>query len=106
MKAALLDEEFRPLSVRPGSELLLLETAVALRLVNRAAVEGVPIVGVDGYPARDLETDVAEEHAVDFSREVSEGRGCWELAESFIRERTGKGLVFEVVLGDDPVEGV
>jgi hypothetical protein len=106
VKAALLDDEFRPLSVRPGSELLLLEGDVALRLVNRAADEGVPIVGVDGYPAGDLETDVAEEDAVDFSREVGEGRGCWERAEAFIRDRAGKGLVFEVLLGDDPVEGV
>jgi len=40
----------------------------------------------------------------DFSSPVREGHGCWQGADAFIRERSGLGLVFDLTLGDDPLE--
>jgi hypothetical protein len=40
----------------------------------------------------------------DFSFPVREGHGCWQGADAFIRERSKSGLVFELTLGDDPLE--
>ena len=37
---------------------------------------------------------------------VAQGHGCWQDAESIIRSRAAAGLVFELTLGDDPVEAV
>jgi hypothetical protein len=44
--------------------------------------------------------------AADFAAAVAEGHGCWEDAEAFVRARRRQGLVFEVMLGDDPIEAV
>jgi hypothetical protein len=106
MKADLLEQEFAALAVHPDYGALLLEPPVALRLITRASEEGVPILGVDGFDASDVSSDTPDEHTIDFSAEVAGGHGCWSEAEAFIRARDGLGLLFEVVLGDDPVESV
>ena len=106
MKAERLQSEFAPRGVPYVGGLLLLQPADAVALVNRAAEEGVPVLGVDGLQVTEGSTVSPLEHVADFSKAVAQGHGCWEEAESFIRARANLGLVFEVALGDDPVEAV
>jgi hypothetical protein len=106
MKAEMLEREFRPRCAAPAQNRLLLRAADALALVDRAAEEGVPIVRVDGVRLAAQGAEASPEHAADFSPAVAEGHGCWEDAEAFIRARSDADLVFELTLGDDPVEVV
>ena len=105
MKADLLEEEFRPRAVDERARALLLRPADAIELVNRAADEGVPILAVQGLadapPRRPADEDTA-----DFTPSVGQGHGCWEAADAFIRQRSGRGLVFSIALGDDPIQAV
>ena len=48
--------------------------------------------------------ELATVRDADFSAPVREGHGCWQGADAFIRERSKSGLVFELTLGDDPLE--
>jgi hypothetical protein len=106
MKADLLEREFRSRSAVPSQSLLLLSRADAVALVDRAAEEGVPILGIDGFrvAGQSIEPDLDE--TADYSTAVAEGHGCWEDAEAFLRSRSDTGLVFELTLGSDPVEVV
>lgn len=107
MKARSLETEFRPRAVKySGGSLLLLKPADAIDLINRAADEGVPILGVDGFLLNERGTQSPLEHLADYSDAVGEGHGCWQNAEQFVRERADNGLLFEVVLGSDPIEAV
>jgi hypothetical protein len=106
VKAPLLQDEFAPRAVRPAADLLLLRPGDALALVDRASDEGVPIVRIDGFRVTGGATEAPGEHTVDFSDAVRHGHGCWDTAEAFIRARSELGLVFEITLGDDPVEAV
>ena len=105
MKADLLEQEFRPRAVDERARPLRLRPDDAIELVNRAADEGVPIVRVAGL-ADVAPADSSSEHHADFSPAVSQGHGCWEAADDFIRRRSDRGLVFEIVLGDDPIQVV
>ncbi|MFL5562413.1 MAG: hypothetical protein ACJ79K_13145 [Gemmatimonadaceae bacterium] len=107
VKGPRLREEFRARGRTGADGALLLWPADALDLVNRAADEGVPIVRItcvaqsgSGIGA----TRDAADHRIDFTHEVSEGHGCWEAAEAFIARRGELGLLFDVALGDDPLE--
>jgi hypothetical protein len=113
VKAELLEREFAPRRVSNAGGLLL-RSADALELIDRAAEEGVPIVAIDGVrvsaerggsPA-DSPVESRAERLADFSSAVAEGHGCWDHAEAFVRERSSRGLVFGVSLGDDPIEAV
>ena len=106
MKAERLQREFASRGVSHTGGLLLLRAPDAIALVNRAAEEGVPILGVDGFFVTATTTEAPVEHIVDFSSAVAEGHGCWQDAETFIQQRATTGLVFELTLGDDPVEAV
>ncbi len=106
MKAEQLKIEFASRGVPHPDGLLLLAPADALALVDRAAEEGVPICRVHEFRVTNWPTASPSEHLADFSGAVARGHGCWEDAESFIRGRGGHGLVFELSLGDDPVEAV
>jgi len=106
MKAERLQKEFAPRRVPHSGGLLLLRALDAIALVNRAAEEGVPILGVDGFVVTPASTESPIEHIADYSSAVAQGHGCWQDAESFIRDRAAAGLVFELTLGDDPVEAV
>ena len=106
MKAELLEEEFRPRGAAPESSLLLLRAADAVELVDRAAEEGVPILGIDGFRLSAQGLEPALDHIADYSAAVADGHGCWEAADAFIRARSDASLVFELTLGDDPVEAV
>ena len=106
MKADLLAREFADRTVQPSDGPLMLQPADAMALVDRAAEEGVPIVRVAGAAAGDKGVAMHVAREVDFSPRVREGHGCWQDADAFIRERSGLGLVFELTLGDDPVEAV
>ena len=106
MKAERLRQEFAPRGVPHAGGLLLLRAPDAIALVNRAAEEGVPILGVDGFVVGPASTQSPIEHVADYSSAVAKGHGCWQDAESFIRDRAATGLVFELTLGDDPVEAV
>lgn len=103
MKADLLKLEFATEAVPDTHGRLLLAPGDTIALIDRATEEGVPIVAVRGLadgPARQ------EPVAADFSAAVAEGHGCWAEAEAFIRARRARGLVFEVTLGNDPIEAV
>ena len=104
MKAEILTREFADRVVRPSDGRLLLRPADAIELVDRAAEEGVPIVRVSGVNATDSAVDLPIAREADFSSPVREGHGCWQGADAFIREGSGLGLVFELTLGDDPLE--
>lgn len=106
MKAERLEREFADRGVAHAGGSLLLRPPDALALVSRAAEEGVPILGVDGLYVTASSMESPPEHVADFSAAVAEGHGCWQDAEAFIRERSAIGLVFELTLGDDPVEAV
>jgi hypothetical protein len=106
VKAERLEREFASRRVPANGGLMLFEPAVALALIDRAAEEGVPILGVDGCFVTDGRVESPLSHTADFSAAVAQGHGCWADAEAFIRERGDLGLVFEVGLGDDPVEVV
>ncbi len=106
MKAEILEREFRSRSAAPSETLLLLAGADALALIDRAAEEGVPIVGIHGFRVGGGEAEPDRDQIADYSAAVAEGHGCWEDAETFIRARSDTDLVFELTLGDDPVEVV
>jgi hypothetical protein len=106
VKADLLVREFADRIVQPNDGRLVLQPADAIELVDRAAEEGVPIVRVAGARATEAPVALAIEREADFSPQVRAGHGCWQDADAFIRERSGLGLVFELMLGDDPVEAV
>ena len=106
MKAERLEREFADRGVPDRGGLLLLRPEDALALVDRAAEEGVPILGVDGRLLSETSTASPLEHLADFTSRVAEGHGCWQEAEAFIQARRDRGLVFELTLGDDPVEAV
>lgn len=103
MKADLLKLEFATDAVPDADGRLLLESGDTIALIDRATEEGVPIVAVRGLADRSGGTP---QETADFSAAVAEGHGCWQDAEAFIRARRHQGLVFEVTLGDDPIEAV
>jgi hypothetical protein len=102
MKADLLTHEFASDAVPNADGRLLLDPGDTLALISRATEEGVPIVAVRGVA--DGRVAGAAPEAADFSAAVAEGHGCWADADAFVRARRGKGLVFELTLGDDPIE--
>jgi len=105
VKAARLKDEFREDGRSGAGGSLLLWSTDAIELVNRAADEGVPIVRITCVaPTPAIGGVDPREHRADFSREVCGGHGCWESAEAFIRRRGELGLLFNVELGDDPLE--
>ena len=106
VKAERLREEFAPRGVPHPGGLLLLRAPDAIDLVNRAAEEGVPILGVDGFVVTPTSTESPVEHIADYSDAVALGHGCWQEAESFVQARAETELAFELTLGDDPVEAV
>lgn len=106
MKAERLEKEFASRSVPHRAGLLLFQPDDAIDLVRTAADEGVPILGLDGFRVTKSTTESPPEHLADYSDRVAAGHGCWQEAEAFIRERQEAGLLFEVTLGDDPIEAV
>jgi len=75
----------------------------AILLVDRAAAEGIPILGVDGISIVDGKTESLIENTADFSSGVSDGRGCWDDAKRFIESQRARVGLFEVVLGNSRV---
>lgn len=111
MKADLLRQEFASRGIaaaRAARDVLLLPVDVAIDLVNRAALEGVPIRRLGAVPVEPGLADAPPpaEQVVDFSADVAAGHGCWEAAEAFVRNLRGRAVAFEVDLGSDPIEAV
>jgi hypothetical protein len=104
MKADLIERAFTSRSVKNPAGLLLLRPVDAIELLNQAADEGVPVIGVEGFIVTPSGTESPAEHIADYSTLVAQGHGCWQEAEQFIRARSDGDLVFEIVLGDDPLE--
>lgn len=102
----MLHDEFAPRRVPQGDDRFLLESDDALDLVDRATEEGVPIVSVNALPLRTNQSPASDVLVADFSRAVAVGHGCWTDAEAFIRARGEREVLFEVTLGDDPIEAV
>jgi ribosomal protein S12 methylthiotransferase accessory factor YcaO len=100
MEADTLYREFAGRAVSNAGTRLLLDAGDALELVNASAEAGVPVVEVDAFK---LDEAVLPDDIGDFSATVSEGHGCWTDAEKFIRDHADRGLVFEITLGDDPL---
>lgn len=103
MEAESLHREFAGRAVAHGGGLQLLRPADAIQLVNRAAEAGVPVVAVRGFQIGPEGTRPSTENAADYSDAVGDGHGCWTDAEAFIRAREADGLVFQLSLGDDPL---
>jgi len=102
LEADTLYRNFAGRSVPSAGTRLLLHAADALQLVNASAEAGVPVVEVDAFligPG----ASVSPGDVADFSATVCEGHGCWTDAETFIRDHTDRGLVFEITLGGDPL---
>lgn len=109
MKADLLRQEFAARGIaaaRAARDVLLLPVDVAIDLVNRAAMEGVPIRRMGAIPLQPGLADAPPTEVVDYTADVAAGHGCWEAAEEFVRKLRDRGLVFEVDLGSDPIEAV
>lgn len=104
MKADRLMDEFRAHVGAADDATLLLPMADAVELVNRAADEGVPILRIVGVEPADVQPKASPEHIADFRHDVEEGHGCWEAAEAFIRRHSALPLLFDVALGDDPLQ--
>ena len=104
VKAERLREEFRDRGRRGEAGELLLWSSDAIELVDRAADEGVPIVRVTGIAPASAAGGAGSAERVDFSHDVSIGHGCWEAADAFLRRRGELGLLFDLELGDDPLE--
>jgi hypothetical protein len=102
VEADALYRNFAGRAVDSSGGRLLLGTADALELVNASAEAGVPVVEVDAFLIGPGKT-VSPGDVGDFSATVCEGHGCWTDAEKFIRDHADRGLVFEVTLGDDPL---
>ena len=98
MNAEDLESEFASRAVPYKGGMLLLESGDALALVERARETGIRVLGVDGLNLSSAGTTSPLEHIADFSDSET---GGWDESISFIRSRTGQGLVFEVVL-DNP----
>jgi hypothetical protein len=106
VKAERLKREFADRAVSNHASLLLLRPADAIELISRAAEEGVPVLGIDGARATATSAGPPLDRIADFSSAVASGHGCWQDAETVIRERGDLGLVFDLALGDDPIEAV
>jgi hypothetical protein len=106
MKADMLRTEFASDAVPNVDGRLLLDPGDMLALISRATEEGVPIVAVRGVADAGGSQTVAPGDAADYTAAVAEGHGCWEDADAFVRAHRHQGLVFEVTLGDDPIEAV
>ena len=104
VKADLLKQEFVGRGRLGAAGDLLLWSTDAIDLVNRAADEGVPILAITLVAPAGRPADAALDHRADYSHEVSDGHGCWEAADAFIRRRGELGLLFRVELGDDPLQ--
>ena len=104
VKAELLKEEFRERGRTGTDDSLLLWSTDAVDLVNRAADEGVPILAINVVAPAGKSADAALDHRADYRHEVSDGHGCWEAADAFIRRRGELGLLFRIDLGDDPLQ--
>ena len=102
-KAKRLEAEFQSRAIGDERDLRF-DAGTALTFINRAADEGVPVLGV--HVRNRSHEPQGTDDLIDFSREVGQGHGCWEEAEAFVRARTKSATVFQVVLGDDPVEAV
>jgi len=106
MKAERLYTEFRAHGVANPGGRLLLRASDAVALVAEAADEGVPILGIDVRRVVAGAVDPSSEDRADFRAQVAEGHGCWADAEAFIRAQHGAEPLFELTLGDDPLEVV
>lgn len=104
MKADLLRTEFASDAVPDADGRLLLDPGDTLALIGRATEEGVPILAVRGVADGRAGTPAPD--SADYGAAVAEGHGCWADAEAFVRAHRNRGLVFEVTLGDDPIEAV
>ena len=104
VKADQLKEEFRERGRTGSDDSLLLWSTDAVDLVNRAADEGVPILAINVIAPTGKSADAALDHRADYRHEVSDGHGCWEAADAFIRRRGELGLLFRIDLGDDPLQ--
>ena len=104
MKADLLRTEFAIDAVPNADGRLLLDAGDTLALISRATEEGVPILAVRGVA--DAHGAARAPETADYGAAVAEGHGCWEDADAFVRAHRNRGLVFEVMLGDDPIEAV
>jgi hypothetical protein len=66
----------------------------------------VPILGVNCLIVAPDRTEEPIDDIADYSSLVASGYGCWAQAESHISARASSSSVFEVTLGDDPLEAV
>lgn len=85
--------------VRGGTLMLAAESA--LEMIERARESGVQILGIDGFWVTETTTRPDMGHSVDLG---SGGLESWDAAATFIQERAGLGLMFEVVADEETAD--
>ncbi len=93
---ALIEDEYRALSVVPG-RMIILSPEHAIALVRRCREKQVKVLGIDGFHITPdaIQPDMGEN--IDLSRQEYRKHDCWAFAESFLNARLDSGLFFEVV---------
>lgn len=93
----LIEREFQQRGVVRGG-VLLLTPPDALDLVARAKNEGIRILGIDGFFLRDEETEPSIASSIDLTAGSFAQGDSWHQAASFLHERLGSKMHFEIVL--------
>lgn len=90
-----IEQEFRKKGEQRGG-VLLLEPADAVDMVRRCRDEHVRILGLDAFIVTETTIQPVMAESIDYG-DHDDIDDRWRHAESFLVERTGRGLQFEVV---------
>jgi hypothetical protein len=95
-----IEKEFRSRARMPGS-VLMLRPADAIEMVQKCRQSKVPVVGIDGFvlhQPQGTEPTIDTIDLSDASLDAESKNNCWDLAESFLKNRLQKDLWFEVCM--------
>lgn len=89
-----IEAEFVPKGTVRGG-ILILRSQDALDMVRRCREQGIRVLGLDGFKVTATITQPVMEQSIDLGSIA--GSDAWSKAESFLAERGGSDLYFEVV---------
>ena len=89
-----LEAQYDARGLRRGRRLLLAPSA-SRELIATARLEGVRILGINGFDPEDSAVRPRPEHSVDLAATVG---NCWTDADAHVGARSDANLLFEVVL--------
>jgi ABC-type sugar transport system substrate-binding protein len=70
----------------------------AIDVIEAAKDAGCPVIGIDGLFLKPDATEPSLENSIDYSAAVRQGTDTNEAALKFVKERSDRGLHFEIVL--------